>query len=179
MDLSVFETMDAPELREYIRFLLWHYRVVDAFWFLNVEERLDQDAAEKLNEKVWARVSGMAARDILKSFRIEERGLKGFLHMLKLYPWTPLVEYDIEEREDEIVLSAPHCPPQEGRLKHGLGEYVCKEMHRQEFLGLAREVDPRIRIECIFAPPDPHPKDVFCKWRFYLEDSTENTASRI
>jgi hypothetical protein len=49
MNLEVFEKMDAPELRNYIQFLLWHYRVVDAFWYLNITEQFDQDTADQLN----------------------------------------------------------------------------------------------------------------------------------
>jgi len=30
MDLKIFEKMNPQELKNYIQFLLWHYRIIDA-----------------------------------------------------------------------------------------------------------------------------------------------------
>jgi len=87
MKMDIFEKMDAPELRKYIEFLLWHYRVVDAFWFLYVVEHFDQPTAERLNEKVWGRVSSMAAKDLISRFHIKEKSLKGFVKAQRFFPW--------------------------------------------------------------------------------------------
>ncbi len=154
------------ELRSYVEFMLYQFRRTDGFWFLGVEKDFGYDAAIRLNEGVWHRMGRIVARDIGERFGIQEKGLKGLAKFFRYFPWAMIAEYEIEVKDDEIIVSVPHCPSQEARLRKGAGEYICKEMHRGEFTSIAGEIDRNIKVECVFAPPDPHPEGLFCKWRF-------------
>ena len=168
MNLGILENMEAPELREYLRFLLGHYRVVDGFWFMSVEKEYGREAADHLVKTVWGKIAGMGAKDIVRRFNIQEKGIKGLVKVFQFFPWTMLVGYHITESGDnEAFVEVPECPAQVARARLGLPEFHCHDMHRADFVSFAHAIDPRIEVECLFCPPD-HPSDLFCKWRFSI-----------
>ena len=167
MTFDIFGRMKKEELRRYLDFLLAQYKAVDGFWFLCASAVVGQPTTEKIVEDVWAKHAKMAARDIVRTFDIKEKGLKGLISALSLFPMAAIVGYEMERKGDEMILTVSHCSAQEARLKHGLGEFSCKGMHLALFKAFAGQIDPSIEAECFFAPPDPHPADLFCKWRFY------------
>ncbi len=166
MAIPGLDLMDEKEKDAFLELVLWHYKVIDGFWFLCVSETFGQGSAENVVEKVWENAARLASREIVRRFVIKENGLKGFARAIRLFPMATLVGYDITEEDSAVIIAVPHCSAQEARLKHGLGEFKCKGMHRSLFDAFAKEIDPSIRTECLFAPPDPHPEDMFCKWRF-------------
>lgn len=169
MDLSFLDDLGPDGCKKYVDFLLYHYKVVDAFWFIRCEEEFGREVAEDLNERVWGKVAELGARHIVERFGIKEKGLEGFKKALKLFPWAALVGYQVQDLGDELLIEIPCCPAQEGRRKHGKGEYSCKAMHMAEFSFFARVIDPDIQVVCDFAPPDPHPSDMDCRWRFVMK----------
>ena len=161
-----WEKIEGTDPRKYLEFLMWHYRLVDAFWYIYLEQEYGPEVANRFNEKVWDKVGALGARELVKRFDIKEKGLKGFVKAQKLFPWAIIVGYEIEERDDEVIISVPDCPTQRSRLDRGLEEYDCGEMHRREFTSFAKTVDPAIVVQCVHAPPAPHQPERFCQWRF-------------
>lgn len=161
--------MGKDELEGYANFLLWQYRLVDALWFLAVEDKFGLDAAVNLNEEIWGKIATMAARDIKKRFCIRGRGLSDIIEALSYFPWAIITGYKIVKKtENRAVLFVPSCPPQEARLRHGRAEFPCKKMHSAALANFAKVINEKVKLKCHFAPPDPHPEDIWCEWEFQL-----------
>jgi hypothetical protein len=165
MNISQFTS---EELRSYVYFLLNVVRRADGFWFLGAENTCSYPAAIRINEEVWHRMARIMTREIKERFSIQEKGLEGLVKVLRYFPWAIIMGYQVETKDEKIIVSVPHCLSQEARIRQGLGEYDCKNMHYGAFRNIVEEVDKDIKIECLFAPPEPHPKELFCKWHFTI-----------
>lgn len=165
MNIPLF---DNEESQQYIEFMLSQLRKTDSFWFLSVENTFSYDAAIRMNEEVWKTMGKVTAREIKEKFSIGEKGLRALARFFRYFPWAMITEYEIEDRGDEIIVSVSHCPSQEARLKKGLGEYNCKNMHFLFFASIIQELDSSLKVKCLFAPPDSHTPELFCKWSFTM-----------
>jgi hypothetical protein len=157
------------KLLRYAALLLRHYRLVDAYWFLKVEDNFGLDVAQSFNEEIWAKLGEISAKDIIKYMGVGSGGLENFLEALKYFPWTVIATWKIEEHSDKrVVIKAERCPPQEARVRNGRKIFACKTMEKKFFENFAKIFHKNIKVKCHHAPPDPKPQSCWCTWEFIL-----------
>ncbi|MGB9659343.1 MAG: DUF6125 family protein [Nitrososphaerales archaeon] len=165
-----FRELSHEKLIKYAEFLLRQYRLVDAHWFLKVEDNFGLDLASKFNEEIWAKLGEVSAKDIIRYIGVEKGDLKSVLEALKYFPWTIIASWKITEFSDKrAVILAERCPPQESRLKSGRKIFACKAMQQSFFENFVKIFNSSIKVRCHNAPPDPKPQGYWCKWELILE----------
>lgn len=70
--------------------------------------------------------------------------------------------------ENCIIFRMQNCRVQAARKRKGLPDYPCKSAGMVEYPYFARTIDNRIQTECIGCPPDEHPEEWFCAWKFFI-----------
>jgi hypothetical protein len=164
---NALEGLTKKELIEVIRMFSKNWLTLDGLWFTLVEDKYGMDAALELDLEMWHRNAFIEARRIKKYMGIEGGGVKGVLKAFRFMSYDACMpfEYSIDGPH-EAHMWVTTCRPQEGRLRAGRGEFPCKPMGMKCYGIPAGVIDPSVRTECVFCPPDPHPADVWCKWKF-------------
>jgi hypothetical protein len=157
---------DVENFKKYVKLLLDQYQIVDGFWFSFIEKEFGIETALRINEEIWARIGTRTAREIKYLFKIEGRGVDGVLNALRYLPWYTITGYRVFREADSVRIEIPKCVPQEIRARKNMGEYPCKKMHLAIFENFVKEIDNSIEVRCVFAPPDEHPQDLYCRWIF-------------
>lgn len=142
----------------------------DGVWFQAVEFKHGLLDAKRCNDTCWAHFSPFEAWSIRNFLNLPENpGLDGLKTALQFRLYATINKQSIvEETPDSFVFRMNECRVQNARKRKGLEDYPCKSGGLVEYTTFARAIDPRIRTECISCPPDAHPEEYFCAWRFSL-----------
>jgi hypothetical protein len=147
----------------------------DGVWFQAIEGKAGMNTAKRVNDTCWARFAPLEARRAKDLLGLPERGgIQALKAALSVRMYAKLNRWEfVEETENSIVFRMTDCRVQSARKRKGLDDYPCKSGGVTEYTGFAHEIDPRLRCECIGCPPDPHPEEWVCAWRFTLPDTKD------
>ena len=145
----------------------------DGVWFQSVEFASGMDDAKRCNDTCWTRFAPFEAWSIKRFLELSEKpGLEGLKKALMFRMYSRInIQSIVEESENTIAFYMNECRVQSARKRKNLPDYPCKSAGLVEYTTFARGIDPRIRTECIGCPPDEHPNEWFCAWRFTLEEN--------
>lgn len=145
----------------------------DGVWFQAVENAYGMNDAKRCNDSCWARFSPVEAGAIKRLLGLPERpGLEGLKRALGFRMYARInVQSIVDEGPNAFVFQMNQCRVQTARVRKGLADYPCKSAGLVEYSRFAEAIDARIRTECVGCPPDEHPPEWFCAWRFILDDS--------
>lgn len=148
---------------------------LDGVWFQAVENVHGMNDAKRCNDSCWTRFSPFEAWSIKEFLNLpEQAGLEGLEAALSFRLYSRInVQSIIVESPNSIVFQMNDCRVQAARKKQGLPDYPCKSAGLVEYSRFASTIDSRIHTECIGCPPDDHPKDWYCAWRFTIPEEEE------
>ena len=170
---DIMGRLSKEELVKVIQMFSKNWLTLDGLWFTLVEEKYGLEAALDLDLKMWQKNALIQARRIKKDIGIKDGGIEGVLKALRFMTFDASMpfEYSIDG-SNQAQIWYTTCRPQEGRIRAGRGEFPCKTMGMACYGISAKTIDPRVKVECVFCPPDSHPLDVWCKWILSLTEAS-------
>lgn len=143
----------------------------DGIWFQSLEFSRGMEDAKKSNDSCWAQFSPFEAWSIKRFLDLSEKpGLDGLKRALDFRLYAAINRQSItEETRNSFTFRMNDCRVQSARTRKGLPDYPCKSAGIVEYTTFAESIDSRIKTECIACPPDSHPQDWYCSWRFFIK----------
>ena len=149
-----------------------NWLVNDGVWFQTVEFTKGMNDAKRCNDSCWGQFSPMEAWSIKRLLKLGKNpGIAGLKRALefRLYAFVNKQSFS-DVTEKSMIFQMNECRVQVARKRKGLDDYPCKSGGLVEYTTFAEAIDSRIKTTVISCPPDPHPEDYYCAWRFYIEE---------
>ncbi len=140
----------------------------DGVWFQAIEFTEGMKDAKQVNDACWARFSPFEAWSVKQFLQLSDNsGLEGLKKALQFRLYATINTQTItSETDTSVLLQMNDCRVQSARKRRGLDDYPCKSAGVVEYRTFAETIDSAIKTECIGCPPDEHPEEWYCAWRF-------------
>jgi hypothetical protein len=162
--------MKDDEIEKLLEGISVNWLANDGIWFQAVENAYDMADAKHCNDNAWEQFSPFEAWSIKKHLNLPNNsGLEGLKKAFQYRIYSFINKQEIvEETENSFVFRMVDCRVQAARKRKGLDDYPCKSGGMVEYTKFAETIDSRIKTECIACPPDKHPEEWYCAWRFKI-----------
>jgi len=143
----------------------------DGVWFQAVEFEHNMFDAKRCNDTAWGKFSPLEAWSIKRFLNLSENpGLEGLKQALQFRLYATINKQSIiEETKNSFVFLMNDCRVQSARKRKNLDDYPCKSGGLVEYTTFAEAIDSKIKTECLSCPPDKHPDEYYCSWKFFIE----------
>ncbi|MBP8645296.1 MAG: cytosolic protein [Syntrophobacteraceae bacterium] len=168
---KALKTMGREDLVKLLNAVCVNWLAEDGVWFQAVEKRFGMDAAKRCNDTCWSRFSPYEALRIKELLGLPDfPGIEGLKAALGFRMYARINKQRMEEvNEHAFIFRMIECRVQEARKRKGLPDYPCRSAGMVEYPFFASAIDSRIVTECIGCPPDEHPEEWYCAWKFSLK----------
>lgn len=168
--------MDPKKLEALAEGLAANWLACDGVWFQAAEAAtpVGMHDAKRINDTCWSRFSPLEAMRIrellgMPAATTPREGLTWLKLALEHRLYARLNVQDVvDQSEDGFTFRMRECRVQAARKRKGLEDYPCKSGGMVEYTTFAAAFHPAIRTQCIACPPDAHPEEWYCAWRFHV-----------
>lgn len=167
---SALKNLPEEKKKELLESMGVNWLASDGIWFQAVENEIGLFDAKRCNDTCWTRYSPFEASRIKDLMDIPKQGgITGLKKAFAFRMYSFINEQTIEDVDEKtLILRMNNCRVQAARKRKGLEDYHCKSVGIVEYRTFAETIDSRIRTECIGCPPDGHPEEWYCAWKFTL-----------
>lgn len=150
---------------------------IDGMWIQEVERKYGTSVCVDIYTDVMAGYGAIQARRISKFLDITpgNADIPTMIAAHNTLPWGRVVEIEYEKLSDkEMEIRFINCHPQNARKARGQSIFPCKGMENAELESFFKCLNPKVRVDCKFAPPENRPVDVpdtvSCCWKVTIEN---------
>ena len=144
----------------------------DGLWFQAVEKEFGMDSALEMDRHAWKLFTQVEAKRIMARLGIKPNGgIEALDQALRFRLYARINDQEIYRVDDRTLrLEMKECRVQSARDRKGLPAFPCKSVGIVEYAYFAYAIDPRLKTEVIFCPPDLRPEGCYCTWQFTMRD---------